>query len=448
MRKPYSAAIILIKQLLSFSILLAFLSVQIIIAPMATPIYGQEKIGDFKVPAEEGNPKFKDTGLVSEVVVKGLVFPTTFAFLDKDKILVLEKDAGTVRMVNKGGIIAEPLLDVNVSSAKERGILGIAISKNESKYPYVFLYYTESETADRENVDKGNAPLGNRLYRYDLVNDRLVNPKLLLDLPATPGPSHNGGAIRVGPDGNVYLTVGDVKGERTHAQNARGPAEADGRSGILRVTQDGQPVGEGILGDEHPLNFYYAYGIRNSFGMDFDPLTGNLWDTEVGNKEGDEINLVEPGFNSGYSRVQGLAAANERFDTAELVDFNSSGRYSEPELTWNYRMTPTAIQFLNSDKLGKQYENDLFLAGFNDGSLYHFDLNNDRGSLILNGVLADRVANSSEEMQQIIFGQNFGAITDLEVGPDGYLYVLSLSSGREGGTIYKIMPSSDRINLQ
>ncbi len=111
-------------------------------------------------------------------------------------------------------------------------------------------------------------------------------------------------------------------------------------------------------------------------------------------------------------------------------------------------MTPTAIQFLNSDKLGKQYENDLFLAGFNDGSLYHFDLNNDRGSLILNGVFADRVANSSEEMQQIIFGQNFGAITDLEVGPDGYLYVLSLSSGREGGTIYKIMPLSDRINLQ
>ena len=80
----------------------------------------------------------------------------------------------------------------------------------------------------------------------------------------------------------------------------------DGRSGILRITQDGKAVGDGILGLIDPLNIYYAYGIRNSFGIDFDPVTGNLWDTENGPEYGDEINLVKPGFNSGWMVVQGI----------------------------------------------------------------------------------------------------------------------------------------------
>ena len=84
----------------------------------------------------------------------------------------------------------------------------------------------------------------------------------------------------------------------------------DGRSGILRINQDGKPVGEGILGSTFPLNLYYAYGIRNSFGFDWDPLTGKLWDTENGPHYGDEINLVEPGFNSGWVKVQGVWEPN------------------------------------------------------------------------------------------------------------------------------------------
>jgi aldose sugar dehydrogenase len=84
----------------------------------------------------------------------------------------------------------------------------------------------------------------------------------------------------------------------------------DGRAGILWLTQDGYPVignngREGILGNEYPFNLYYAYGIRNSFGIDFDPVTGKLWDTENGPQFDDEINVVEPGFNSGAERVYG-----------------------------------------------------------------------------------------------------------------------------------------------
>jgi glucose/arabinose dehydrogenase len=111
----------------------------------------------------------------------------------------------------------------------------------------------------------------------------LINPKLLLDLPYLPGPAHNGGVITTGPDCNLYIAIGELTPTK------------HGRGGILRITQDGRPVGEGILGHDYPLNLYYAYGIRNSFGIDFDPVTGNLWDTENGPSWGDEINLVKPG---------------------------------------------------------------------------------------------------------------------------------------------------------
>ncbi len=94
------------------------------------------------------------------------------------------------------------------------------------------------------------------------------------------------------------------------AQNYQNSTFVDGRSGILRITQDGRPVGKSILDDTHPLSLYYAYGIRNSFGFDWDPITGKLWDTENGPHNGDEINLVQPGFNSGWVKVQGIWAPN------------------------------------------------------------------------------------------------------------------------------------------
>ena len=206
------------------------------------------------------------------------------------------------------------------------------VSKNSSNIgsTYVFLYFTEAQVTDSEDVIQGKDPLGNRLYRYDLDNNnnKLINPVLLLDLPGTPGPRHNGGAIMVGPDNNIYVPIGDVDGSgmgeasQTKAQNYVNGIEPDGRSGILRITQDGRPVGTSgvvvwvvavvavaLLVILILLNLYYAYGIRNSFGIDFDPVTGKLWDTENGPGdgpgEGDEINLVEPGFNSGWQEVHG-----------------------------------------------------------------------------------------------------------------------------------------------
>jgi len=312
---------------------------------------------------------------------------------------------------------------------------------------YVFLYFTEAESADAEDITEGKEPIGNRLYRYELVNNKLGNPELLLDLPSTPGPRHNGGAIMIGTNNNLYIPVGDVDGSfkdpefETQTQNYADGVEPDGRSGILRITLDGKPVPNGdIIGDGYPLNLYYAYGVRNSFGINFDPVTGNLWDTENGPEHGDEINLVEPGFNSGWAQVQGMSFDKEDddFNIDDLVNFDGRGTYSDPEFEWRQTLGPTAIIFLHSDRLGEQYENDIFVGSIVTGNVYHFDLSEDRTQLVLTGELEDKIAETRETGQeQTLFGEGFAGVSDLEVGPDGYLYVVSLGQGK----IFRVVPS-------
>jgi glucose/arabinose dehydrogenase len=416
---------------------------------------------------EEGEqlPVINDPNLKAEVAVNGIELPTGMAFLGPDDILVLEKEKGTVQRIIDGKILPEPLLNVDVANKSERGMLGIAVSEHENGPTYVFLYYTEAKVEGSDICPVkgepciGDVPLGNRLYRYELVDNKLVNPKLLLDLPTQPGPSHDGGVIRIGPDDNVYVVVGDLnyiqnQSAYTLAQNAIGGRFPDGRGGILRVTQDGEVVegeGEGILGNEDPLNKYYAYGIRNSFGIGFDPVTGDLWDTENGGPA-DEINLVEPGFNSGWKELMGMASLQEGFDPdTDLVDFGGRGEYSDPEFQWNSKgdgdesmrinPAPTAVTFLNSDRLGKQYENDMFVGSVKEGRIFNFDLNDDRTELDLDSPLDDKVADSADESENVTFAQGFGIVTDLQVGPDGYLYVVSLGHG----AIYKILPASDDV---
>lgn len=364
------------------------------------------------------------------------------AFLDSNDVLVLERYNGKLKRIVNDIVQSESLLDVNVAAgAGERGMLGIALSKN-TKHIHVFLYFTESKF-------DGGVPIGNRLYRYELVNDQLSDPKLLLNLPFSPGPYHNGGSITIGPDNNVYLTIGDLDNvddnprPNTKTQNVKDGEEPNGAWGILRITQNGDAVEQGIIGSTYPLSLYYGYGIRNSFGIDFDPITGKLWDTENGPNYGDEINLVEPGFNSGWKKVQGiwqLKGSNmgkELDNNPEgLVNFDGKGKYSLPKFTWKERYGPTAIKFLDSDKLGKEYENDLFVGDIHNGTVYHFEMNKERTGLLLEEPLSDKVANNTEELKEVIFAKGFGGITDIEVGDDGYLYVLSYVHG----SIYRIIP--------
>jgi glucose/arabinose dehydrogenase len=391
---------------------------------------------NINVYGQNGNselPQVNDTNLHIQEYASGFKFPTGMNFLGPDDILVIEKNTGKVKEIRNGTVVGT-VLDVNVANVSERGLLGIAVS-DEPKY--VFLFYTETE-----NIDGGEV-LGNRLYRYEYNNGKLTNPKLLLDLPTIPGPSHNGGVLKIGPDKkSVYLVIGNmnyVQNETfiTRAQNNKNGPPADGRGGVLRITFDGGVVDDkGLLGDEDPLNKYYAYGIRNSFGIGFDALTGNLWETENGRSTDDEINLVLPGFNSGWREVIGFSNMTSEFNEANLEDFGGKGTYRDPEFIWIDTIAPTSVLFMHTDNLGSKYKDNLFVGSVKNGTVFNFPLDDTRMHLVLTGPLSDKKADTNHETGDVIFGRNFGVITDLQIGPDGNLYILS--NYKHDGTIFKI----------
>ena len=275
-----------------------------------------------------------------ELVAEGFKSPISMGFIGQNDLLVLEKEGKVQRVIDKK-ILPYPILDITsiINSAGERGLLGIAISEgngsdNDNRYNKdldIYLLYTE-KTTNSEFVNnycspencKSNDLVVNSLYKYKFKNDKLVNPELLLRTPVDRNSSlfHIGGVITVGPDKNVYVTAGDgnicvspedcenllrdgaLQSQTTNFENGIRPS---GNGGILSVNVNGEISNyDNILGYDYPLNLYYAYGIRNSFGIDFDPITGYLWDTENGPAFGDEINLVKPGFNSGWAKKQGV----------------------------------------------------------------------------------------------------------------------------------------------
>lgn len=397
-------------------------------------------------------PTVNDSNLEVTEVISNLNMPTTIAFLGSDDFILLQK-GGTVSRVTNGTLLTPPLLNVTVGTELTQGMLGVSVSNNsETNSTYVFLYYTEVSNKNQtnnpdQNQSSTSESLQNRVYRYELVSNKLVNPKLLAVLPAKEGYMDNGGYMNIGPDNNLYFSVGAVTGNnvsdvQTLTQNFVNGTPVDGRGGILRITQDGDPVldkeGRGLLGDSSPLNLYYGYGLKDSFGMDFDPMTGNLWDAEPGRIRDDEVNLVKPGFNGGFEAIQGQSIYTPAAP-ADLVTFNGTGIYRDPEFVWTQKIVPVGLTFLTSNRLGTTYQNDLFLGSFLNGNIYHFDLNEDRSHLIVPSsfVYKTMATWNSTGAADITFGEGFGGISSLAVGPDGHLYVVSFGNG----VIYKIGPA-------
>jgi aldose sugar dehydrogenase len=437
-------------------------------------------VSDTILKSGESGPKLigqYEQSLAIQTVAEGLSFPTSMEFIDNENILVLEKDHGTVRLVSSsnGTLEKEPLLSLSVENEAERGLLGVAIIEdnnisnkgysindndslnpgpiNDDSIPKVFLYYTEKPEYKNENENKQQFPRNKVLsYEWNKQNKSLVNSKLILDLPAEPGPYHQGGKLKIGPDNALYVVIGDlttIMGQLQNHENGTGPNNS---SVILRANPyNGSPSEDNPFVDIDGLSRYYAYGIRNSFGIDFDPVTGHLWDTENGEENYDELNIVKPGFNSGWAKVMGPISRDNATDKENLVNFPGS-EYSDPVFSWKEQIGVTDIEFFNSSKLGIEYTNNIFVGDINNGNLYYFKINesrtgidfvgdinknryNDRDYDIQAGLQQDLVADNKEELSKVTFGTNFGRITDIETGPDGFLYILSY----ENGKIYRIM---------
>jgi aldose sugar dehydrogenase len=420
-----------------------------------------------------------DSDLEVELVTEGFESPTSMAFIGKHgDMLILEKSGEVILFINENKSKIS-LLNFTVNDQTERGLLGVDVLENladshttaiaeahsnnqitittggnstnnasttsPSPTPmFAFFYLTEASKEDRSQV------LGNRIYRFEWnhTDKSLSNGILILDLPVLPGENHNGGKLIADPENrHIYAVIGDLN-RKGMLQNFKNGSLPDDTSVILRLNPDGSPAqGNPFLNvsrsDESYANLskYYAYGIRNSFGLAIDPLTGILWDTENGPDGFDEINIVRPGFNSGWAMVMGPIERANVTSENNLVNFLGSSSYADPVFSWGRAVGVTDIEFYNSDKLGDDYTNNIFVADANNGHLYFFEVNEDRSGLEFGDsrLSDDLVASNDREMTEVIFDTRFpSSITDIETGPDGFLYVLTFHPTK--GTLSRIVP--------
>ncbi|MFN2530696.1 MAG: PQQ-dependent sugar dehydrogenase [Pyrinomonadaceae bacterium] len=445
-------------------------------------------------------PSMTDPNLTVSTVITGLNQPTSMVFIGTNDFFVLERTTGRVlRIVN--GAIQSTVLDLPVNGFSERGLLGIALHPNFTQNGFVYLYWTESSTgADSGNVDD-IAILGNRVDRYVWNGSSLTFDKNLIRLRALQSDAgqsargnHNGGVLRFGIDEKLYIIFGD-NGRRGFLQNlpSGGPVPDDQFGGpepddahmtgvILRLNDDGStPIDNPFFNATTSLTGaaaanikkVFAYGIRNSFGMAVDPLTGSLWTQENGDDAFDEINHVVPGFNGGWIQVMGpLSRVNEfrsiesTYGAGNLQQLRwpptniaptpqqalarmfmvPGAEYIDPEFSWRYAVAPSPIGFVQGRGLGPQYEGDLLVGASRttllNGYLFRFRFNSDRQHFsFADPRLTDRVADNVDKFDQtesetLVIGQDFGITTDIQTAPNGNVFVVSLSNG----AVYEIKP--------
>ena len=371
-----------------------------------------------------------------ELVAQLFATPTTMTFIGPDDLLVPQKYSGMIRRV-VGGVRGPIVLDVNVHGDYERGLLGIVKDPDFVHNGWIYLYYTEADGVDYGPV------LGNRIYRYRWDGSALVEPQLLLDLPASVEGNHNGGVLVFGGDDRLYTVIGDLN-RRGKMQNISTGPDPDDSGAILRLDRNGNSPSDNPFHDPSnpgsPLGRVFAYGVRNSFGLAVDPVTGDLWDTENGAFDMDEINRVVPGSNSGWIRIQGPDARSAG-NVVGLWHAPGSA-YSDPEYSWADAIGVTSLAFVESRRMGCAMEHTLLVGSYQCGEIYRFALDASRQALSFTAPeLADLVADNASaectaEQAETMFGHGFGIVTDIKNGPDGFIYVLSFTTN----SIYRIRP--------
>ena len=473
---------------------------------------------DFAAPrvTAQAGPAVLDPNLSVRTVVSGLQQPVSMAFLGEDDFLVVEKASGRVRHV-VNGVVTGTALDLAVNNGSERGLLGIALHPDFASTHYVYLYWTcrapagpdpqtpsQRECTDppQTGADTSNLAevplLGNRVDRFVWDGTSLTFDKNLIELHAfqfdvtnnAARGNHNGGVIRFGPDGNLYVVIGD-NGRRGQLQNLAngpfGPGIPDDQFGgpepddahltgvVLRLGEDGSIPADNpfhaagaAIGGEVGANVQriFAYGVRNSFGLAFDPESGALWDAQNGDDSFDELNRVDAGSNLGWIQVMGPASRVAEFKAIETTPpfvglqqvrwpatniadtpedalsrlFMLPGaHYNDPEFSWKFAVAPAAVGFMAGRGLGPQYDGDLFVGAartnLDGGYLFHFNLTGNRRKIGVDDPrLEDRVADNlakfdGTESESLRFGTGFGIGTDIQTSPAGTLYVVSLSNG-------------------
>jgi len=321
-----------------------------------------------------------------EVVAQGLQVPWAIDFAPDGRIFLTERP-GRIRVIREGELHPEPWAQLPVAHEGEGGLLGLALDPNFAQNGFVYVYYTYRE---------GNR-LWNRVVRLTEREGRGADPFVLLD--RIPGSViHDGGRIKFGPDGKLYITTGDANAP----SSAQEVTSLAGK--ILRLNPDGSIPAD----NPFPNSPVWSYGHRNPQGLAWHPITGALFSTEHGpsglppNCCHDEVNVIEPGRNYGWPRVFGIARDPQFVDPILESGLD----------TW----APSGATFYSTDRLPEEWRGRLFFAAL-------------RGQHLQRVTLRAPDFRSVERAEKLFVG-DFGRLRDVVQGPDGFLYVTT--SNRDG----------------
>lgn len=352
-------------------------------------------------------------GVSIETVLTGMDKPVAMAFDPQGRLFYTEKDAGNVRLFANGALQAGPVITFRVDNNNERGLLGIAIDPAFNENHYIYIYYTCA-------VGNGCPSSANRVVRFVESNGVGSNPIVIFTSPATAAESqHNGGNIHFGPDGKLYISIGDD----ANPANSQDVTVKNGK--MHRINPDGSiPADNPDFHRAGAVPSLYAMGLRNSFDFTFDPVVpGRIFATENGRECDDEVNRIEAAFNYGWrpgylcdDQQQGL---DPQYNTIPPLWTSGQGAHG--------RKVPTGITVYTGNQI-PQWRNDLFMSTYQDPlNLYHFTLNADRTTLVTVKVVPDVFANM-----------------DIETGPDGALWYIE-GGGFQGGTLKRLVASKNTV---
>lgn len=388
-----------------------------------------------------------DPRIKAEIFFEGpqLKQPTSFDFIGVERILIMERVSGLVRLIEPG---KDPVtvLDLDTTGEVSSGALGLAVHPDFPTSPFVFIYYSLIDDEGEWTED--------HLVRYRFRKNRLTRPKILLRIKRKESMpnnlEHHGGYIRFGPDGYLYGQVGDFHRGTPGSLGTIESNTSDNRiadaGGIWRLSARGRVPADNPFAT-HPmkkLRKWFVYGIRSGFGMDFDPRSGDLWFSDNGPATYDELNRAVPGMNSGWRRIVGPQSRNQGISSMPGGDVNDltelpGSAYRDPEFSWFDTIGVTGVVFLTGNAFPDDLRDRLVVTDFNTGRLYLFELRGDRERLRLpDRIGGDRVADTEKEVASVVWGRGFGAAVSMRMGPDGFLYV----ADTQGGRIIRVRPKN------
>lgn len=357
-----------------------------------------------------GASLFSPSGFREEVVVKGLEFPVSMVFTSDRRLLYTERFTGKIRVIedptsDKPKLLPDPLFQFGpISGYFERGLLGIALDPDYEKNGFIYVFYSH------RGSDPAKDPYRHRLMRITAKGNKGSDPVPILDnLPIgsqseSGNGNHNGGNIAFGPDGKIYLSIGDL----ATPSNSQDLDFFAGK--ILRLNPDGSAPSDNPFYDRDrpnsPRSYIFALGLRNSFDFVFNPITGRLFATENGPKDNDELNIIEQGKNYGWDNDQRSGRRNKK-------------GYIDPIAVYKRPIAPTGITFYTGDIYPREYKDNLFFADWNKGMIHR---------ITLKGNMPDQISFIDDN-----FYLHNDGLVDIVNGPDGLLYYC------DPGGIYRLV---------